>query len=131
MNKVRQKKLVQIILMLIGVGMSLSLALYALRENISLYFTPTQITHEKLSSEALVRIGGIVAKNSVIFAAHSAAVKFAVTDSHSTVWVAYQGVLPALFRVGQGVVVQGYLQNNGVFLANQVLAKHGSNYHAA
>lgn len=111
--------------------MSVSLALYALRQNISLYYTPTQLTQEKLSSHALIRIGGIVAKNSVKFPSNSTRVTFGVTDSSHTIWVNYTGILPVLFRAGQGVVVQGYLQSNGTFLADQVLAKHGSNYHAA
>lgn len=130
MNKKRQKKLLHLTLMLTGVGMSISLALYALRQNISLYYTPTQLSQLTLSSGALIRIGGVVADHSVHYFGKSHYVEFSVADQHQAITVTYNGLLPALFRVGQGVVVQGYLQSNGIFLADQVLAKHGSNYHA-
>ncbi len=129
MNKRRQKKLLTITGMLIATAISVGLILYALRQNISLYYTPTQLSQQKIISTQLIRIGGFVAKNSVHYFPHSTRVTFVVTDHHNKMTVNYQGLLPALFRVGQGVVVQGYLKNN-LFWADQVLAKHGANYHA-
>lgn len=129
MHAIRKKKLIKIIIMLIGTGIAFTLVLYALRQNISLYFTPTQLSQQKIAAQQLIRIGGFVAKNSVHYFSHSTRVSFSVTDHHDQITVDYNGLLPSLFRVGQGVVVQGYLQKDGVFDADQVLAKHGANYH--
>lgn len=109
-------------------GMSATIALYALRQNISLYYTPSQLMHVTHTNNKLIRIGGIVVKNSVHYFSNSTQVQFAVSDSHHSIKVDYNGILPALFRVGQTVVVQGYLKQ-GQFFADQVLAKHGANYH--
>jgi len=130
MNKQRQWKLIKITGMLIAIGVSVSLVLYALRQNISLYYTPSQLIQAKLSKHEMIRIGGRVDANSVHYFSHSTKVVFEVADSQHSLEVHYNGILPALFRVGQTVVVQGYLQSNGLFRADQVLAKHGANYHA-
>ena len=128
MHAIRKKKLINIIIMLVGISISFALVLYALRQNISLYFTPTQLSQQKISAQQLIRIGGFVAKNSVHYFSNITRVKFVVTDYHNKITVVYNGLLPSLFRVGQGVVVQGYLQKDGVFDADQVLAKHDANY---
>ena len=125
----RRRRLFLIVFMLTGVGISLGMVLYALRNNISLYYTPSQLQHIKLSKQQVIRIGGLVAQHSVHWSSHSLKVNFALIDSHQKIWITYHGLLPSLFREGQGVVVQGYLEPNGVFHANQVLAKHDANYH--
>lgn len=112
-----------------GVGMSASLVLYALRQNISLYYTPSQIMRATITNHQLIRIGGKVVANSVHYFSDSTKVEFSISDPHHAIEVNYNGILPALFRVGQTVVVQGYLQADGLFRADQVLAKHGANYH--
>ncbi len=132
MNRFRKQKLIKIILMLIATSISITLVLYALRQNISLYYTPSQLRRDKsrlYEKNELIRIGGRVVKNSVLYFSKSTHVEFKISDSHNTIEVNYNGILPALFRVGQTVVVQGYLQRNGLFRADQVLAKHGANYH--
>lgn len=129
MNTHRKKKLIKIIFMLIASSISITLILYTLRQNISLYYTPSQLQHATLTKNELIRIGGRVVKNSVLYFSKSTDVEFKISDSHKTIQVNYNGILPALFRVGQTVVVQGYLQHNGLFKADQVLAKHGANYH--
>ena len=130
MNVIRKKKLIKISVMLIAVGVSVSLILYALRQNISLYYTPSQLTHKKIPYHQIIRIGGIVVIHSVHEQLHSTAVQFSVSDLHHSITVQYHGILPDLFRVGQMVVVQGWMKKNGLFVADQVLAKHGGNYHA-
>jgi len=112
-------------------GISSSLVLYALRENISLYYTPSELDSMTMHKNQLIRIGGVVVKNSVRYISNSTEVQFSVGDAHHTIQVHYNGVLPTLFRVGQTIVAQGYLQKDGIFRANQVLAKHGEEYHAA
>lgn len=130
MNKQRQWKLIKITGMIIAVAISATFILYALRQNISLYYTPSQLQQTKLSKHEIIRVGGRVVVNSVHYFSHSTKVDFAISDSKNNLNVDYNGILPALFRVGQTVVVQGYLQSNGLFRADQVLAKHGANYHA-
>ena len=129
MNLFRKKKLFKITGMLIATGISVSLILYTLRQNISLYYTPTQLSTQIINPRQLIRVGGFVASNSMHYFLHSTHVEFAVTDHHQKIVVDYDGLLPELFRVGQGAVAQGYLHHNGVFYADQVLAKHGVNYH--
>jgi cytochrome c-type biogenesis protein CcmE len=130
MNKQRQGKLIKIAGMLVAVAISATFILYALRQNISLYYTPSQLLNTPLSKNEIIRIGGRVVVNSVHYVAHSTKVDFAISDSKNKLLIEYNGILPALFRVGQTVVVQGYLSSNGLFRADQVLAKHGANYHA-
>lgn len=112
-------------------GISSSMVLYALRENISLYYTPSELDNQSISKSKLIRIGGVVVENSVHYLSNSTEVQFSLSDTHRTIQVHYNGILPALFRVGQTIVAQGYLQKDGLFRANQVLAKHGEDYHAA
>lgn len=124
----RKKKLVYIIFLMSGIGVALSLLLFALRQNISLYYTPTQIEKIQVNSNQLLRLGGFVVKNSVQHTPDSLKVKFALTDHQKTIWVKYNGILPSLFRVNQGIVAQGHLATNGIFYADQVLAKHDATY---
>lgn len=132
MNIIRKKKLIKIIFMLIATSISITLILYALRQNISLYYTPSQLQNVVLTQRELIRIGGRVVKHSIHYLSKSTDVEFEIADPHNkTIEINYNGILPALFRVGQTVVVQGYLQRNGLFQADQVLAKHGANYHGA
>jgi len=112
---------------MLGVGTSLSLVLYTLKQNINLYYTPTQLKTTNVLSEQIIRLGGIVEKSSVKFSQNGLQVKFFVADSANRVQVNYSGVLPALFREGQGVVVEGELKDN-IFIAEQVLAKHDEKY---
>ncbi len=124
----RKKKLMYIIFLMSGIGVALGLLLFALRQNISLYYTPTQIEKIQVNSNQLLRLGGFVVKNSVQHTPDSLQVKFALTDHQKTIWVKYNGILPSLFRVNQGIVAQGHLAINGIFYADQVLAKHDATY---
>lgn len=121
----RQKKLTLILTMLIGVGCVIGLVLYALKENIDLYFTPTQIAQHQMTPKTHCRLGGMVKKGSVRY---GDPIVFVLTDNVNEVTVYYQGLLPDLFREGQGIVANGQLNQDNIFIADEVLAKHDENY---
>ncbi len=123
----RKKRMYLIIFIILGVSLAAALALYALKQNINLYLTPKQVFVQKIPHNKVFRIGGFVVKHSIHKDDKSLRVNFKLTDHKSTIKVNYDGILPSLFRAGQGIVVQGRLKN-GVFVADQVLAKHDATY---
>ncbi|MDF1683161.1 MAG: cytochrome c maturation protein CcmE [Legionellaceae bacterium] len=127
MHPVRRKKLTKLMIPVMVLGLVMSLVLYALRQNISLFYTPTQISLGEAPKARLIHVGGRVVPGSVI-RADDLGVKFKLTDTNQDVVVEYKGILPDLFREGQGIVTEGELLNNGIFKATQVLAKHDENY---
>jgi cytochrome c-type biogenesis protein CcmE len=127
MNPKRKQRLYVILGLVSGLGVAVGLVLYALSQNINLFFTPTQLAGGQAPEAQLIRIGGMVAEGTVLRDPQSLKVAFDVTDFESQVRVTYEGILPDLFREGQGVVVQGRV-TNGQFLASEVLAKHDENY---
>ena len=119
-------------LMVVGLGMgalglAAALVLVAFDDNLVFFFSPTDFQSREYSPEQRLRIGGLVEENSVVRSADGLTVKFKVTDLAHAVPVTYTGVLPDLFRQGQGVVAEGHMRN-GVFEASEVLAKHDENY---
>ncbi len=128
MHPKRRKKLILVLAMLAGAGLIVGLVLYALSQNINLFFSPSDIALGKAPHEQRIRAGGMVREGSVERAQDSLQVTFVLTDYAHDVQVAYEGILPDLFREGQGIVEQGKLQPNGVFVADEVLAKHDENY---
>jgi cytochrome c-type biogenesis protein CcmE len=128
MHPKRKKKLILVLLMLTGVGLIVGLVLYALSQNINLFFPPSEIAQGKAPYEKRIRAGGMVREGSVVRSPDSLLVTFVLTDYAHDVTVSYEGILPDLFREGQGIVAQGKLQPNGVFVADEVLAKHDENY---
>ena len=128
MNAVRKKRLYIVLAILVGVSAAVALALTALQENINLFYTPTQIAAGEAPQDTRIRAGGMVAKGSVRRSADSLDVEFVVTDFAKNVTIRYRGILPDLFREGQGVVTLGRLQPDGSFLASEVLAKHDESY---
>lgn len=128
MNSVRKQRLTIIIFLMIGISIAIGLALYALRQNINLYYTPTQVSQGKVPVGRTFRLGGLVEKNSVHFSDKKLDVSFVLTDTAKKVTVDYHGILPDLFREGQGIVTQGRLDASGKFIADQVLAKHDATY---
>ncbi len=104
------------------------LVLYALRQNINLFYTPERIVKAKLSPKATVRLGGMVKKGSVTHHKGTLDVSFVLTDFKKTITVHYHGVLPTLFREGQGIVAKGHMNQKGGFMATEVLAKHDEKY---
>lgn len=128
MKPKRKKRLTLLIIILVGVSSAAGLALYALSQDINLYYTPSQFVAAGSPENQVIRLGGVVEKNSVHYAAQGLQVNFVLTDNKKQIKVQYAGVLPALFREGQGIVTQGQFKSNGVFVADQVLAKHDENY---
>jgi cytochrome c-type biogenesis protein CcmE len=117
-----------IMVMVVGVGITVSLVLFALNKNIDLYYTPSQLQVAKMPIGRSVRMGGLVKKNSVQRNSTNLTVHFVMTDFKSDISVTYEGVLPALFHEAQGVVVTGQFDSQGRFIATQVLAKHDEKY---
>jgi len=116
----RKRRLFFILFILVGISVAMGFALFALRHNIDLYYTPSQLL--KHPSHHIVRLGGLVVKGSVHHQQKTLTVSFMLTDFHRKVMVQYQGVLPSLFCEGQGIVAEGHLNASGVFIADQVLA---------
>ncbi|MFE1812645.1 cytochrome c maturation protein CcmE [Metapseudomonas otitidis] len=128
MNPIRKKRLFIILAILAGVGIAVALALSALQQNINLFYTPTQIANGEAPQDTRIRAGGMVAEGSVKRAGDSLDVEFVVTDFAKSVTIRYHGILPDLFREGQGIVALGKLDGQGVLVADEVLAKHDEKY---
>ena len=124
----RRKKLGLIVLMVLGVGTAVGMVTMALKENINLFFSPSQIVAGEAPNDHTFRLGGMVRTGSVKLSNTNLEVKFEVTDTAKTVPVSYTGILPDLFREGQGIVAMGKLRADGTFVASEVLAKHDENY---
>jgi cytochrome c-type biogenesis protein CcmE len=123
----KQRRLVLIGSGLAVLGVAAALVLTALRDSIVFFNSPTEIVENKIAPGTRVRLGGLVQPNSVVRGEHGL-VRFDVTDGNRTITVAYTGILPDLFREGQGVVTEGALDAAGTFKADSVLAKHDENY---
>ena len=123
----RRQRLVLVGLIVVGCTIATGLALLALRENINLFFSPSQIVEGTAPSNTTIRLGGMVVAGSVQ-RGDNLGVTFVLTDFAEQVTVAYEGILPDLFREGQGIVTQGKLDSTGRFVAEQVLAKHNETY---
>jgi cytochrome c-type biogenesis protein CcmE len=128
MHALRRRKLTMIILILFVLALACACVLYALRQNISLYYTPSQIVAGEVSTLQSIRVGGIVVKGSIHRDTQDLEVQFKLTDYAQVITVNYQGILPDLFREGQGIIAQGHLQDDLSIQATQVLAKHDENY---
>ncbi len=123
----RQKKLAIMLFIAAGLAIAIGLSLYALSTNIDLFFTPTQVAEGEVTEGQRIRVGGMVKEGSIMHAPDSLEVSFITTDYSHDLTVMYQGILPDLFREGQGVVAEGMVAG-GVFQASRVLAKHDENY---
>ncbi len=127
MNK-RSRRKVLIIGVLFGVTVATVLGLTAFQENLLYFYSPTQIKAGEAPNNHEFRVGGLVIAGSVSREKDSLKVAFDLTDNTEVVTVEYTGILPDLFREGQGIVAMGELQKNGIFVAKEVLAKHDENY---
>ncbi len=128
MTPARKKRLFLITLMVAGVAVGVGLALKSLEENIMFFFTPTEVLAGKAPASKLFRMGGMVVDGSVDRPGDGLTVKFDLTDNEQQVTVRFAGILPDLFREGQGIIANGRLDDQGDFIAEEVLAKHDENY---
>ena len=124
----RYRRLTAVILVLIGVGIAVALALKAFNKNILYYYTPSQVAAGEAKAGQMFRMGGLVATGSVQRRPGSMTVSFILTDMQHSVPIVYTGILPDLFREGQGIVVHGSIAADGQFTADEVLAKHDEKY---
>ncbi|MEE6031333.1 cytochrome c maturation protein CcmE [Avibacterium paragallinarum] len=135
MNPRRKSRLTIVLFVLIGVAVASSLVLYALRQNIDLFYTPTEVIYGKNDDAETkpkvgqrIRVGGMVVAGTVKRDDKSLKVVFDLNDIGPSITVEYEGILPDLFREGQGIVAQGVLKTPTVLEASEVLAKHDENY---
>lgn len=124
----RQKRMVVVGVLLLGVSVAAFLALTAFQKNLLYFYTPAQIAAGEAPTGYPFRVGGLVVQGSVQREPGSVTVRFSVTDGKATVPVVYSGILPDLFREGQGIISIGQINAAGVFEASEVLAKHDENY---
>ncbi|HEY4645018.1 MAG TPA: cytochrome c maturation protein CcmE [Steroidobacteraceae bacterium] len=124
----RRRRLLIVVGILAGVAVAAALAFQAFRQNMMLFYDPSQVAAGEAPAQRTFRLGGMVTAGSVAREPGSLEVRFVVTDFQHSVLVSYTGVLPDLFREGQGVIAHGKLGANGVFVADEVLAKHDENY---
>ncbi|MCK7579050.1 MAG: cytochrome c maturation protein CcmE [Chromatiales bacterium] len=126
--KARQKRLVFVGLAILGIGAASTLAITALKSNLSYFFSPSQVVAKEAPADHVFRLGGLVREGTLQRQDDGLLVNFEVTDNAATVKVAYSGILPDLFKEGTGVVAKGRLRPDGVFQAEEVLAKHDEEY---
>ena len=124
----RQKRMLWVVLMLAGVGTAAAFALNAFQDNLLYFYSPSDVADGKAPQARTFRVGGMVTEGSFHRPTGSLEATFVVTDFAHDVKVRYSGVLPDLFREGQGVIARGRLGTDGNFVAEEVLAKHDENY---
>jgi len=128
MTPKRKKRLWIILAIVLGSSLIVGLVMYSLNQNINLFYSASQIAAGEAPVGQRIRVGGMVVDGSVKRATDSLRVSFALTDYEKTVKVVFTGILPDLFREGQGIIAQGKMDAQGVFQAIEVLAKHDENY---
>ena len=128
MKPIRKQRLFLIGLMIAGSALAAAFVLKSFNDNLMYFFSTTDVAAGKSPKDTLFRLGGMVVKGSVERPDENLLVRFKLTDFNKEVTVEYTGILPDLFREGQGIVAKGRLNNAGVFVAEEVLAKHDENY---
>lgn len=128
MNPKRKQRLIIVALIVLGVGAATALVLTAFSENLLFFYSPSQVLAAEAPVNRNFRLGGLVEEGSLRREGDGLTVRFVVTDLKASTPVVYTGILPDLFREGQGIVALGRLGPDGVFTAEEVLAKHDENY---
>jgi cytochrome c-type biogenesis protein CcmE len=128
MTPTRKRRLTAVLVIIVGVGVAAVVAMKALNENMLFFVSPSDVKEQNLPAGKRFRLGGLVAGGSVARASDSLAVTFVVTDGLASTDVRFDGILPDLFREGQGIIAIGELTPNGHFEASEVLAKHDEKY---
>jgi cytochrome c-type biogenesis protein CcmE len=127
MHPARKKKLIKILIPVCLIALVVALVMYALKQNINLFYTPTEVASGKAPKALNIRLGGRVVRGSVV-RGQDLNILFKITDTNQDILIHYKGLLPDLFREEQGLVVEGSVLDNGEFHAERVLAKHDENY---
>jgi cytochrome c-type biogenesis protein CcmE len=128
MTPTRKRRLIGVLVIVIGVGAAAAVAMKALNENMLYFWSPSDMEVQSVPVGKRIRLGGLVAPGSVKRASDSLEVSFTVTDGAASVDVRFNDILPDLFREGQGVIAIGEISYDGYFEADEVLAKHDENY---
>jgi cytochrome c-type biogenesis protein CcmE len=128
MHPTRKRRLIGLLVILFGVAIASAITIYSLGQNMLFFVSPSDIEAQNLPVGREFRLGGLVEVGSVTRAADGLAVEFRVTDGLDSVTVLFDGILPDLFREGQGVIARGQLESSELFIAHEVLAKHDENY---
>lgn len=128
MTPTRKRRLIALLLILAGVGVASTVAFYSLQENLLYFQSPSDLAMQPIPPGRQFRLGGLVKPGSVSREQDGLATRFVVTDGPKEVTVEFVGILPDLFREGQGVIARGSLDQAGLFAASEVLAKHDENY---
>jgi len=128
LHPIRKQRLYVVLSILLGTALASFLVFKGLSENINLFYSPSDLKEKNISVDDLIRVGGMVKKDSINKENNSLRVSFVVTDFEEDLVITYQGILPDLFSEEAGIVAKGKLNNEGIFIANEVLAKHDENY---
>lgn len=128
MTPKRKQRLIFVLVLVVGFGAAIGLALFAFQKNLLYFFSPSQIVAGEVDDGQMFRLGGLVVEGSVIRDSDGVTTQFDLTDTADSITVRYTGLLPDLFREGQGIVAQGKINAQGIFVAQEVLAKHDENY---
>src|SRR6478672_10789173 len=126
--KRRHKRIIFIVCCVAALGLAAWLVLAAFKNNLVFFFSPTQVAAKEAPVGRTFRIGGLVQDGTLKRDADGLTIRFVVTDTANTIPVAYKGILPDLFKEGRGCVAQGRVGSDGVFYADQIMAKHDENY---
>ena len=128
MHPLRKQRLYVVLSILFGTAMAAFLVFKGLSENINLFYSPSDLKKEKISVDNQIRVGGMVKKDSIIKESNSLRITFVITDFEEDLLISYEGILPDLFSEEAGIVAKGKINEEGIFIANEVLAKHDENY---
>ena len=128
MHPIRKQRLLVVLFVVLFSSAAVGLVVYALRGNINLFYPPADVAAGKAPAGQPIRVGGMVKEGSVQRSDDSLAVRFEITDFQASVPVVYEGILPDLFDEGQGAVASGRLDEAGLLVATEILAKHDENY---
>lgn len=128
MHPIRKQRLIIVVLIIVGASLATALITTALKDNLNLFYEPARVKAGEAPIGRKIRVGGMVVKNSLERVNDSLAIRFSLTDYTAVVPVEYTGILPDLFAEDAGAVATGVLSKDGVFIAEQILAKHDENY---
>ena len=128
MHPLRKRRLLVVVFILAASSVGVALTVYALRKNMNLFYTPSQVAADTVPGDVRIRVGGMVVRGSLTRTEGDLGVRFRLTDGNDELWVHYTGILPDLFGEGEAAVAAGRLRPGRILEADQVLAKHDENY---